>query len=1002
MGEPSDTIPLHGRLCDTCGDVGYEELIRTCSQCTIQRHLYCMWVIVKEVPDDWVCEVCFSKSDIDSLKSGWREDVMDSLREVDLGRQATCKRQKAVKTGKVKFLPTEEVMKLSLGSPKRKFALKSNFQSKPVPTKSTSTPSPSKRIFMGSKNLDPYFNPTQGKRNPSFLQLGSASPPRCRNVQTSSSTIQHALKRAKETKVESAHVVPNKEIVCKGQILDVILPDKDIRILHTKTDEATRSVEPSPSRLHTTIIDSGRNFHDVEHENSDVAERETWNRLKISLYRPYVPSLYTTWMGSFKFLDTATPGEFYGGFQARPPCRVHRKAYEFSLKMPPVLQVNLLPKCHLQADLFQNGCIDLCDMALYFFPVDYLERSQKNYDQLFQLMEIKNSVMLSYIDGVELLIFSSKQLHADSRVDVVSMPMKMTKAIVTFIDVFTRTNTDFFGGVLRLAKDNQKKVHLPSLVSHSEHTHDDNANMDSSEAVDMDIDMVGGKKVAIPDMAVSKKSMQEFNRRAAKETLDVISHREFSTVSGDLKSVIEPISLESEQECCNDSDLPCRSTEKIKSKFILEPVEHPLASSLGRLPDSMGETDAPPGFEVTLKLSSSDRAPKSPSAEQKIDLGEKQITSRVKEEIGYQGNLQVASGISRPQPHGSIEDASLRGSQKQQQVLAYHLINDPSAACPSPCLLGEGTEVGSVIKIEGTDKEKPFGRRENKGLQGSPFLSQDKSQIAGSGAVKVKAEVQEVSNDHSATCPPHLSNKKTKIGLQIKTEEYDKEKPDGTMAKKALQAGLFNGPYELEVKAEMQKVEYDTVNTSHRLHTTLPSNMATSLCLVPFASTRVKLNVAGRSKGNLGAASAGGLIRDESGKWIAGYNLNLGICSCLATDLWAIFLGLKFAWDRGNRKVLLESDSAAAVEILKKAPSFQNSNRALIESCSALINGDWDCKVCPIRREENLCANWLAAHVEGCQMGLSIIYSPPLELIPLLEDDCTRVARHAFSTFKLC
>lgn len=153
-----------------------------------------------------------------------------------------------------------------------------------------------------------------------------------------------------------------------------------------------------------------------------------------------------SYRGGFKILDTATPGEFYGGFLAQPPCRVHRKAYELSQKIPPVLQVNLLQQYQLQADLFQNGCLDLCDIALYFFPVDYMERCSpaqnfwmnfifflqfqfrlsdyynvffecrsQNYNRLFQLMANKNSVMISYIDGVELLIFTSKQLPADSR-----------------------------------------------------------------------------------------------------------------------------------------------------------------------------------------------------------------------------------------------------------------------------------------------------------------------------------------------------------------------------------------------------------------------------------------------------------------------------------------------------------------------------------------------------------------------------------------------------------
>ncbi|XWS47933.1 hypothetical protein CRYUN_Cryun13aG0028600 [Craigia yunnanensis] len=720
MRESRDTH-LQGKLCDICGDVGYEELIRTCSQCTIGRHIYCMQVLVTDVSEDWVCEVCLPKNDIDSLKFGEMEDFMDSSREVcfNLGRQVACKRRKAVETGKVKFLPTEEVIKLSSGSPKKEFPLKNNFGSKPVPAKFT--PHLSKRTFTGSKTVDPYF------RNPSFLQLGSVSPPRRPGVHISSSISQNAVKTPKESKAESAHVVPNKENVCKGQILDAILPEKGLTLLHTKTEKAMRSSRPSPSRLRTAIV--GQNFHDAaENENSDVAERKTRNLLKISLYRPHVPALYTTWMGGFKFLDTATPGEFYGGFLARPPCRVHRKAYEFSQKMPSVLQVNLLQQCHLQTDLFQNGCLDLCDIGLYFFPVDHMERSQKNYNQLFQLMAIKNSVMISYIDGVELLIFTSKQLHADSGEHFDSVHsinnlvrvvecwynhtfcsklarflvsgcdldafMKMTNIIVMFIDVFTGSNTDFFGGVIRRSNDNQMKVHqkLPSVVSHLEYADDDNANMDSR----------------------------------------------------DLSSVIEPISVEFEQDCCNDSDLPSKTTEKMKSKFALE---HPLESSLRRLPGSVGETDIASGFEVMSKLNSSDRATKA----------------------------QV---------------------QRRKLVLAYqyHLINDPSAACPPPSLLGEGNKVGPVIKIKGNDNEKPFERGEKKGLQGTPFLSKDKSQIAGSCAVEVKAEVQEVANDPSAVCPRRLLNKETKIGLQIKTQEFDEEKPDKTRQKKGLQAGSFNGP----------------------------------------------------------------------------------------------------------------------------------------------------------------------------------------------------------------
>lgn len=48
-----------------------------------------------------------------------------------------------------------------------------------------------------------------------------------------------------------------------------------------------------------------------------------------------------------------------------------------------------------------------------YFPL--IRRSKENHASLFRLMETENAVMRSYIDGVELLIFTSKQLHVESQ-----------------------------------------------------------------------------------------------------------------------------------------------------------------------------------------------------------------------------------------------------------------------------------------------------------------------------------------------------------------------------------------------------------------------------------------------------------------------------------------------------------------------------------------------------------------------------------------------------------
>lgn len=77
--------------------------------------------------------------------------------------------------------------------------------------------------------------------------------------------------------------------------------------------------------------------------------------------------------GEFKFLQSDTAYEIYDGLEAQPPYTVHREAYDFSCKMPSVLEVNPLPVSSLLKDLFQNKP-GLEDVALYFFPSDNSER----------------------------------------------------------------------------------------------------------------------------------------------------------------------------------------------------------------------------------------------------------------------------------------------------------------------------------------------------------------------------------------------------------------------------------------------------------------------------------------------------------------------------------------------------------------------------------------------------------------------------------------------------
>lgn len=53
-----------------------------------------------------------------------------------------------------------------------------------------------------------------------------------------------------------------------------------------------------------------------------------------------------------------------------------------------------------------------------------------------------------------------------------------------------------------------------------------------------------------------------------------------------------------------------------------------------------------------------------------------------------------------------------------------------------------------------------------------------------------------------------------------------------------------------------------------------------------------KLNSNGASKGNPGAASCGGFLRNATGCWIKGYAVNLGIYFVVEAELWGLYYSL--------------------------------------------------------------------------------------------------------------
>ncbi|AED94885.1 Polynucleotidyl transferase, ribonuclease H-like superfamily protein [Arabidopsis thaliana] len=103
----------------------------------------------------------------------------------------------------------------------------------------------------------------------------------------------------------------------------------------------------------------------------------------------------------------------------------------------------------------------------------------------------------------------------------------------------------------------------------------------------------------------------------------------------------------------------------------------------------------------------------------------------------------------------------------------------------------------------------------------------------------------------------------------------------------------------------------------------------------------VKVNTDGASRGNPGLASAGGVLRDCEGAWCGGFSLNIGRCSAQHAELWGVYYGLYFAWEKKVPRVELEVDSEAIVGFLKTGISDSHPLSFLVRLCHNFLQKDW-------------------------------------------------------------
>ncbi|KAF7816694.1 reverse transcriptase [Senna tora] len=124
--------------------------------------------------------------------------------------------------------------------------------------------------------------------------------------------------------------------------------------------------------------------------------------------------------------------------------------------------------------------------------------------------------------------------------------------------------------------------------------------------------------------------------------------------------------------------------------------------------------------------------------------------------------------------------------------------------------------------------------------------------------------------------------------------------------------------------------------------------------------------------------AAGGVIRDHSGNWILGFSKYIGGGPILCAELWAILFGLEQARRIGGAKVIVESDSLAAINLISdlNIPASHHYFPIISRCRSSLALFD-DATLTHKFREVNQVADALAKFVVQSKCELTCFQSAP-------------------------
>lgn len=94
----------------------------------------------------------------------------------------------------------------------------------------------------------------------------------------------------------------------------------------------------------------------------------------------------------------------------------------------------------------------------------------------------------------------------------------------------------------------------------------------------------------------------------------------------------------------------------------------------------------------------------------------------------------------------------------------------------------------------------------------------------------------------------------------------------------------------------------------------------------------------GASLGNSGITGCGGVVRDESGNWVAGFSRRIRFTNNFEAELWGLRDGLTLCSNLNISALIVEEDAKAIVDICHNAKYENNIVSPILDDCRQLMS----------------------------------------------------------------